>query len=208
MENEMAQPHRIGFVTLLCMTVIIAFNILTGIIGYAAFGDDVEEFVIKSLPDACNGNSFCKTFVSALQVSYCMAVLAGWPLIMVPPIKITEKWLFGKERRSGKKWWKNGWRIVLCVICLGISVATRSQLGNFVSVIGAVCCVPLAFVFPAWFHRNANCMGQQKDPEHKGRPCWDNSVIWYGCFAGAVSLVGALASWSGNSIQFPEIHLG
>ena len=29
-------------ITLLCMTVIIAFNILTGIIGYAAFGDDVE----------------------------------------------------------------------------------------------------------------------------------------------------------------------
>jgi len=207
MENEMREPHRIGYVTLLCMTVIVVFITLTGIIGYAAFGNDVDEFVIKSLPQACNGSSFCKSFVTALQISYCLAVLAGFPLIMVPPIKITEKWLFGKERRSGKKWWKNGWRFILLAGCLAISVATKAQLGNFVSVIGAVCCVPLAFVFPAWFRRNSDILAHASNPDHKTRTRWDNSVMWYGGFAGVVSLVGALASWSGNPIPFPVIHI-
>jgi len=38
------------------------------------------------------------------------------------------------------------------LFCFCISVVTASQLDNFVSVIGAVACIPLAFTFPAFFH--------------------------------------------------------
>ena len=87
----------------------------TGLLGYMAFGPDVHVIVLKSLPVACNGNPICAKFVAILQYAYCAAVFIGWPLMLVPPVRITEKWLFGKERRSGKKWLKNAWRAFIVI---------------------------------------------------------------------------------------------
>jgi len=50
----------------------------------------VDVIVLKTLPRACDGNQLCRSFVSALQVAYCAAVFVGWPLILVPPVRITE----------------------------------------------------------------------------------------------------------------------
>ena len=44
-----------------------------------------------------------------------------------------------------------------------VSVVTASQLENFVSVIGAVACIPLAFTFPAFFHACAEVRKEQAD---------------------------------------------
>eukprot|EP00656_Telonema_subtile_P012969 TRINITY_DN16567_c0_g2_i2.p1 TRINITY_DN16567_c0_g2~~TRINITY_DN16567_c0_g2_i2.p1 ORF type:complete len:591 (-),score=120.56 TRINITY_DN16567_c0_g2_i2:177-1949(-) len=211
-ENEMRQPEKLSWVMVVCMSLIVGFITIVGVFGYMAFGDEVEEFVLKSLPLVCDGNPGCQHFVTGLQISYCFAVFVGFPLILLPPIKITEKWLFKRERRSGQKWKKNAWRSALAMMCLGLSLATKAQLGNFVSVIGAVACVPLAFVFPAWFHLNAGKMYSKAaalgDPvtSYKVRPCSDRTIMWYGLFAGVVALIGALASWMNMAIDFPEVR--
>jgi len=90
---------------------------------------------LKSLPLACEGNGACEQAIKAIQVAYVFSVMVGWPLIVVPPVKISEKWLFAKERRSGQKWAKNAWRSFLVVLCFVISVRSapagaRDQIGG------------------------------------------------------------------------------
>ena len=50
------------------------------------------------------------------------------------------------------KWRKNVFRTGVVAVTLLVAYVGSSQLDNFVALIGAFCCTPIAFIFPAWFH--------------------------------------------------------
>jgi amino acid permease len=55
--------------------------------------------------------------------------------------------------QSWRTVWKvNAFRSLVVAATLLVAVLGASQLDNMVSLIGAFCCTPIAFIFPAWFH--------------------------------------------------------
>ena len=80
------------------MATIVLLIISVGAFGYLAFGEDVDEIVLKSLSKTCGSSEACKWYVHVLNLGYVLAVMVSWPLIIVPPVRITEKWFFAKER--------------------------------------------------------------------------------------------------------------
>jgi len=47
---------------------------------------------------------------------------------------------------------KNVFRTVAVVACGAVAVGARKELDRFVAVIGAVCCMPLAIIYPSLIH--------------------------------------------------------
>ena len=106
-----------------------------------------------------------------------------------------------------------------------------SELENFVAVIGAVACIPLAFTFPAFFHSCALARKEQADtiggkaeegllvPLKGGSvddtleagwcvgPYLNRVIVVYGMVASCIALVGALGNWAGYPVRFPVINL-
>jgi proton-coupled amino acid transporter len=123
---------------------VMAILISVGALGLATFGRNTKSIVI--------GNIKGKAPAVAVQILYLLVAILSFPMITWTPIKITERWFGWTDRQSGAKWRKNAWRIFMVLVCLAISVAGSTELDNFVAIIGGVCCVPLALIFPPLFH--------------------------------------------------------
>merc|ERR1719188_1735457 len=74
-------------------------------------------------------------------------------MVFLPATRITELWLFGVVRPKGsKKWRKNFWRAVeMCAVGV-VARYGGNAFARFLSIIGGLCCVPIAFIYPAFFH--------------------------------------------------------
>ena len=196
-----------------CMAAIVVFICAVGAIGYMAFGAQVmvahnllnpnshlfqvEDIVLKDLSSLCNGHDWCTSSVKALVGCYCVSVLFTFPLMMVPVVKILEAKVFDGD--SDNMWRKNGFRVLLVILCLGIAIAANKSLEHFVSIIGSLACIPLAFMLPAWFHYESVTKLSEKS---SGRII-DLTILIFGAVAMIASLVAAVASWAGSPILLP-----
>jgi len=128
---------------------VCGFFIVFSCFGYAAFGEQTESVITLNLPH----NSKNQWWVACLQIGYSLALVLTFPLMLFPATRLMEAKLFGRWPKSPKrKWSKNGFRALLCAICCAISYAFANQLDKLVALIGSICCVPLAFIYPSWFH--------------------------------------------------------
>ena len=196
-----------------CMAAIVVFICAVGAIGYMAFGaqvmvahnllnpnshlSQVEDIVLKDLSSLCNGHDWCTSSVKALVGCYCVSVLFTFPLMMVPVVKILEAKVFDGD--SENMWRKNWFRVLLVILCLGIAIAANKSLEHFVSIIGSLACIPLAFMLPAWFHYESVTKLSEKS---SGRII-DLTILIFGAVAMIASLVAAIASWAGSPILLP-----
>ena len=51
-----------------------------------------------------------------------------------------------------RMWRRNAFRSLIVGVTLLVAYVGAPQLDNMVALIGAFCCTPIAFIFPAWFH--------------------------------------------------------
>merc|ERR1719277_1324148 len=81
-------------------------------------------------------------------------MFSGFPLQLLPAVRIVEN-LFLQKSRPGTwdKHIKNCFRLFFVFLVANIAVIGSSSLDHFCSLIGAVCGLPLAFIFPAICHR-------------------------------------------------------
>ncbi|ORX89619.1 hypothetical protein K493DRAFT_266791 [Basidiobolus meristosporus CBS 931.73] len=148
--SSMKEPRKFPQLLTGAMFLIALIFVSMGSLSYAAFGQDVEAVVLLSLPQ----NAVTQT----AQGLYVIAIALTVPLMLFPAIRIVENALFGKK--TGKysikiKIEKNIFRAVLCVFTAVVAIGGYSNLDNFVALIGALACIPLAFIFPALFHLKA-----------------------------------------------------
>ena len=197
-EQEMREKEKFRAVLNGCMVAIVVIMAGSGSVSYLAFGDPVKDIILQNL-DQITDKAWWHIAIKAELGLYCVAVLCTFPLMMYPPIKITERKLFRDEdgvpmeSRSGRKWSKNVWRTVLVGICLGIAASTTKALDHFVSVIGATACVALAFTFPAYFHLKAVA-------EVTGEGVYmDYGLIAFGVVGSIVALGAAILAWINSS---------
>ncbi|KAI8141706.1 transmembrane amino acid transporter protein-domain-containing protein [Fennellomyces sp. T-0311] len=150
--ESMKEPQKFPSVLRRALMAITGLFISLGAISYLAFGEDVQTIILLNLPSK-------DPMVSSIQTLYSLAICLSIPLQLFPAIRIMENGLF--TTRSGKnnavvKWQKNVFRVLIVFLCAWIAiVGSRDKLDKFVSLIGALFCIPLCFVFPPLFHIKA-----------------------------------------------------
>ncbi|KIV94999.1 hypothetical protein PV10_02708 [Exophiala mesophila] len=147
-QSSMAKPEQFEPLLWLIMLLITVIFTSIGALCYAVFGSATEIEVISNFPQDSK-------LVNAVQFLYSIAVMVGIPVQLFPPVRILEGQIFG--RRSGKrdtftKWKKNGFRTLLTVLCVLVSILGANNLDRFVALIGSFACVPLVYIYPPLLH--------------------------------------------------------
>ncbi|EJT51136.1 hypothetical protein A1Q1_07600 [Trichosporon asahii var. asahii CBS 2479] len=164
-----------------------------GVLGYAAYGSDVQTVVLTNLPQD-------QKFVQVSQFLYSIAILLSIPLQLFPAVRIMETGLFS---RSGKhnprvKWQKNIFRAGTVLFCSMLSWAGSSELDKFVSLIGSFACIPLCFIYPPMLHLKA-CARTRTEK------ALDYLLIAFGVIVGLYTTVQTIRSlFDSSSSELPR----
>ena len=147
-QSSMRNPEKFERLLFVIMTIVTIIFTSVGLLCYATFGKDTQIEVINNFPQA-------NKLVNAVQFLYSLAVLVGTPVQLFPAIRILEGKFFG--RASGKhstmvQWKKNGFRTLITVTCILISIAGSANLDRFVALVGSFACVPLVYIYPPLLH--------------------------------------------------------
>lgn len=117
-----------------------------GLLGYVACGDEVSTLVLLDLKEGA--------LATTVQLAFAAAIIFTFPLMMAPALQIIESKFFAVVVNPplSRKFKKSAFRAVIVVALALVAVVGATDLDNFVSLIGAVCGVPLAFMYPAICH--------------------------------------------------------
>ncbi|KAI7906870.1 transmembrane amino acid transporter protein-domain-containing protein [Cokeromyces recurvatus] len=150
--ESMKEPKKFPSVLTKTLVIITCLFISMGALSYMTFGDNMQTIILLNLPSK-------DPMVSTIQTLYSFAICLSIPLQLFPAIRIMENGLF--TTKSGKnnaivKWQKNVFRVFIVFLCAGIGImGSKDKLDKFVSLIGALFCIPLCFIFPPLFHLKA-----------------------------------------------------
>ncbi|RQM31032.1 hypothetical protein B5M09_013868, partial [Aphanomyces astaci] len=146
-QASLTKDRQKQFPSLLVWTVLglLTFYSVFASINYMALGDPIQPLVLASLPR--NG------WTLSVQCGWSFAQLLSYPLFLFPAVKIIEDMLQLPRRSSGQKVQKNVVRAVIVIVTVLIAYFGQEHLDLFVSIVGAVCCVPLSFIYPPLFYQ-------------------------------------------------------
>jgi len=143
--NSLNKERQQKFKPLLCWTMLGLFLFFAsfGAINYLTYGSEIQPIVTTSLPQS--GLSV------SVQFGYSIAQMLSYPLFLFPAVQIIEDVLLFPQRQSGKKAQKNAVRSAIVLVSVIIAYYGQKHLDLFVSLVGAVACVPLSFIYPPLF---------------------------------------------------------
>ncbi|RHY08398.1 hypothetical protein DYB25_006691, partial [Aphanomyces astaci] len=146
-QASLTKDRQKQFPSLLVWTVLglLTFYSVFASVNYMALGDPIQPLVLASLPR--NG------WTLSVQCGWSFAQLLSYPLFLFPAVKIIEDMLQLPRRSSGQKVQKNVVRAVIVIVTVLIAYFGQEHLDLFVSIVGAVCCVPLSFIYPPLFYQ-------------------------------------------------------
>ncbi|KAE8969979.1 hypothetical protein PR003_g4263 [Phytophthora rubi] len=171
-------PRILSYSMLFLVTLLSVF---AGLV-YAAFGQDTQSVVTLNLPSAQDSLA-----TMSVQITYSLALVFTYPLMLYPVVKILEGYLFPTHRQKGYwRWEKNGFRFALVCLTAAIAYFGKEELDNFVALIGGFCSVPLAFIYPCLFHSRL---------VNEGRTL-NNIVIAVGIFTMTFATYQAVSTWN------------
>jgi proton-coupled amino acid transporter len=148
--NSMAKQERFIPLFVGVFACISLFFCAFGLIGYISYKERVETVVLLNLPDE-----------SALPIvakfGYMLALCFSTPLMFLPAAHITELWVFGAsdddpDQNGDRVWRINAMRTFEILLFCLIAVLCGPHFERFLAFVGALCCAPVAFVYPALFH--------------------------------------------------------
>lgn len=130
-----------------CLAVVCAVYMLSGLLGYLAFGEQSNAIVLLNLPFSA--------LATGIQIAYAAAVVFTFPLQLLPATRVIEGAIFGDRPPSvtlGQKASKSLFRACFVVVLAVVALLGQTSFEHFVSLIGAFCGIPLAIVFPCICH--------------------------------------------------------
>lgn len=88
------------------------------------------------------------------KLIYCVNLIITYPLMLNISNDVIEGWLFGKRRMSNRKRYilENISRSLLAALTVIVALLADDKLGDFLSLLGAFACIPIAFTLPTLFH--------------------------------------------------------
>ncbi|CBZ54137.1 hypothetical protein NCLIV_045690 [Neospora caninum Liverpool] len=166
------------------LTALTLLYVVYTTICVLAFGKEVREVILFNLPSGLLGTT--------IQAIFVIVVLSTYPLMLYPATGIAEKRLLPHVMvscRWARQLVSAAIRIVLVLSTVAIAIVGKHQLGGFVSLIGAVCGVPLAFIFPALVHLKL------KKPRQLSRRLSHYLIILSGFVVQFFSVYNTISRW-------------
>lgn len=144
-------PENFIMVSGCVLTFIMLLSASVATLGYAAYGAGVESLVLLSMPPGA--------YLTVIRLGFAIAMLCTIPYGLLPGVRVVENLFFLAPGSPGRtpptfkrKLCKSFFRFVCLGLCAAIGIAGSSSVSNFVSLVGAVCGLPLAFICPAICH--------------------------------------------------------
>merc|ERR1712139_141194 len=134
-----------------------------GLLGYIAFGGAVNTLVLLDIEEG-----WMPTFV---KLAFAVNMVFSYPLQLFPACQVLEPLMFTpmSDPPLARKMRKNALRTTIVAVLALVSIVGATNLDNFVSLVGAFCGMPLAFVYPSICHlklvvgRDGSCVQKMPD---------------------------------------------
>lgn len=108
--------------------LVTFFSLFAGIV-YAAFGQNTQSVVTMNLPSAGVSGA-----TMTVQLTYSLALVLTYPLMLYPVVKIIEGYMFPHRRIKGFwRWPKNAFRFALVCVTAAIAYFGKEQVQLVVS---------------------------------------------------------------------------
>lgn len=131
------------------MVTITGVFMTLGLAGYCAFGSMAgAQAITMELP-------FSNLLVRFMLVMMILMIVFTYPIFIFPANKTIEQYTVDKlfKRSSSFSFWlKNASRVLVCVLGAYASIELQDVLAQFLGLVGAICCAPIALTLPALFH--------------------------------------------------------
>mmetsp|Transcript_118006 Transcript_118006/g.328883 ORF Transcript_118006/g.328883 Transcript_118006/m.328883 type:complete len:553 (+) Transcript_118006:30-1688(+) len=144
--DSVRNPQRFLRIYALTMVAYCLLNGALAFVGYVAFGRDVQAMVLLNLPQG--------PLEVYVKVAYDVAMVCTFPLQLMPAVRLVEDCLFVPVSAPplGRKCRKSLFRAAYVAFLALVAIIGATSLDHFISVIGAMCGIPLAFIFPSLCH--------------------------------------------------------
>ena len=170
-ETSMKEPERFGGVLRKTMALLTTIFMLVGAISYGAYGEETEDIILFSLPQA-------DKLVQTVQILYCLGIFMTLPVMLFPALRILERYSYYRTWFRGQQ---KIHRTAVVAASAGIAMAVP-KFGLFINVVGAVAGSLLAFILPSIFFMQLD--------EHTGWKDWKCLLcLTFGTVGGIVSLI-------------------
>ena len=143
LENNMRNPADFTWVVNLGMGISTVLFFAMGLLGYIAFGENIDGSISLNLPDT--------PFYDAVKIGYALAMFFTYFIQFYVPMQILLPSLLSRYQRRGGSCFEYSFRAFV-VVLTAVFGAAIPQVENFISLIGAVASSSLALIFPALFH--------------------------------------------------------
>lgn len=91
-----------------------------------------------------------------VKILFMFNLFSSYPLVIYPANNVVESYLYaGWPKTRKRQMCKNLNRAVLCFITVILAIIIYHSIDKFLSVTGALTCMPIAFIYPALFHYRA-----------------------------------------------------
>jgi len=149
LEDSMEKKEHFPKLLYVTVAMISGIFVIFGLMGYVAFGPHTQDIVTLNLP--LHWSSTVMIF------AVCIALVFTFPVMMVPVYEIVERNLIAKdwfEKNVSPSNYSCVFRWIRAAIVCSVAFVAASVpgFGDFISLIGSLCCGLLAFVIPATCH--------------------------------------------------------
>ena len=92
-------------------------------------------------------------FIYIVKFLFCLNLIFSYPLQLYPAHIVIENYLYINWEKSKKRqWFKNFTRSMLVLYTILFTMWLDKKISNFLAILGALTCTPIAFTFPGLFH--------------------------------------------------------
>ncbi|CAK8988168.1 unnamed protein product [Durusdinium trenchii] len=143
-----AHEKKDTFAPILVITLlgVCALFIIFGGVNYAYYGENTHPVITSNLPEGSQVGR-------VIPFAFALASLFNVPLFLFPAAIYLEAQCFSNVPKSrARTWMINGMRTALILSCAFVAYLGKDKIDAFIALIGSVCCVPLAFIFPVICH--------------------------------------------------------
>ena len=187
--EAMAEPQHFRTLLLCCMTAGTFTLVATGASAYLAYGDATATWVTLNIDGP---------LAVYVRGAFSLAVLLTYPLQLFPAMQALEEKLGlsrvpSTEEDDGAH--SRGRQLLLqcaartCLVCAAFLFSLVAPYDNLVGLAGGLCAVPLAFIFPGWFHLRI-CKTRSL-----ASTAVDVVLVGFGVVMAPIAVVVAIISW-------------
>lgn len=183
--SEKRRPHFKFYFTI-CITTVTLLYILFGALGYLSFGEETRSIITLNLPQGTGID-----FAMIVKLCLCVALFFTYPLMMFPVTQIIERLMFPRRRPATDKE-SHGFSFYALRFALvattGLVVVLVSSFADLMALVGATCCMLLAFILPGYFHLRLH-----RSQVTRSEMMLDCFIIFLGVMGAAVGTLDTLS---------------